>query len=194
MSTKLSLRNLRFSSAENLENNRKICSSRDFFSCPVFSDDGFIENQNRMDKIHFGARDAAYCGCGFIALWNILKYEGHAPDLPELIRSFEHGIYLSGVFGTSPFFLKRFIKKLGKKVKTCLSMRKFLKNEPEKGICYYMRPNFTAHYVAFTKTGQTEEGNLYRFYNCDICDCKAVSMKELFSKIPHKLLIFYKIE
>ena len=157
----ISLRNLKYSPAENLSANEKETAKPDFFSFPAFSEDGFIERQRKLGNLRFGARDSASCGCGWIAVWNLFKSEGTVLNIPKLISEFEHGAVLSGALGTSLFFVRKYLKKAGKTVFWTLSAQKLQRKAPERGIAFYWRKDLSGHFAAFSRC----EDGLYRFYN-----------------------------
>ena len=158
-----SLKNLRFSAAENLEKNRKIIERDEFFRSPAFSDDGFIERQQYLSELHFGARDSAYGGCGWIAAYNLLHAAKTKTELPVLISEAERGAVLKGVLGTSPFFIRKLLARLGI-VLRFFSKRSFISGRAERGFIYYVYRNFSGHFAAFTKENSEGEAR-YRFYN-----------------------------
>lgn len=152
---------LSYSGAENLAVNKRETSKPGFFSSPAFSEDGFIEHQQELRALPCAARDSAYCGCGWIAVWNLFKSEGTVLDIPKLISEFEHGAVLGGAFGTSPFFLRKYLKRAGKKVFTVFLLKKLEAKSPERGIAFYWRRDLSGHFSAFSR----RENGLYRFYN-----------------------------
>ena len=73
MSTqKISLKRLKYSAKANFEHNSAAAASPEFYRSRAFSKDGFIEDQNALN-LACGAHSAAYCGCGFIAAYNLLS-------------------------------------------------------------------------------------------------------------------------
>ncbi len=155
--------NLKYSPKENFRNNRKFLKKWDISAEKSgFSEDGFIENQNRLAGIKYAARDFAYCGCGCIAYYNILKSRGKNPDLPMLASEMEKGTVFAGVLGTNGYFLKRFMEKRGEKVECSFD---FDKTTAEGIVLYYKKPK-TGHFVAFSFECEDENGDrYYRFYN-----------------------------
>lgn len=156
---RFSFKNLRFSKAENLQNNRKIIGRKEFSKSPAFSSDGFIERQEYLGELAFGARDSSYCGCGWIAAYNLLHSAGKDTDIPVLISEAEKGVVLKGVFGTNPFFIRKLLSGFGIALRL-LPKRLLLSGKMKRGFIYYLRRNFSGHFAAFTK----EDGE-YRFYN-----------------------------
>lgn len=192
---KFTLRHLRYDREQNFRENAALTGSEGFFQSPVFSGDGFIEHQSALSGLHCAARTADYCGCGWIAVWNLFRSEGVTLSIPELIRKFEHGMLVRGVFGTNPFFVRRFLKKAGLLVSLFLSRKKFRKVSPEKGVLFFMRPDFSAHYVAFTASGVSESGEKrYRFYNYSNPSPYVRTMDEFLDGQPHRLTLFLGVE
>lgn len=158
-----SLKNLRFSADENLQKNRKIIEKEGFFRSPAFFADGFIERQRYLSELSFGARDSAYGGCGWIAVYNLLLAAKIKVELPVLISEAEKGTVLKGILGTSPFFIRKLLSRLGIALRR-FSKRRFLSGKAERGFIYYLYRNFSGHFAAFTKES-SGGGNRYRFYN-----------------------------
>lgn len=158
--------NLSYSGEENLRHNRRVMKTLERTLQNGFSEDGFIENQNRLSCIRYSARDFAYCGCGCIAYWNILFSRGKRIGIPRLASEMEKGCFFRGVFGTNAFFLKRFMEKKGEKVSVDISPKDILQNGAKEAIVMYYKKPRIAHYVAFTFAYIDENGKrLYRFYN-----------------------------
>lgn len=186
---KISLKNLRFSKKCNLAENKAAAAEQEFLQCGAFSADGFIEEQNRLGFLRCGARPADYCGCGFIAAYNLLHIVKRPAEIPELISEFEHGLVLGGVFGTSPIFMLRFLRKNFAFAKLFLKKSSFLKSNPQKGVIFYMRRDFSAHYVAFSR----EKDGAFRFYNyreTGFCQC----MEDFFREKNRRLFLMYSVE
>lgn len=84
----------------------------------------YIENQQDLHGIKYGKYTLAYSGCEVIAVYNALKHFGLITyeRLPAIIRDFEHyGMVLSGMFGTSPLAIRKYLEKNGLKtrIETC---------------------------------------------------------------------------
>ena len=146
----LSLKRLKYSLKANFEHNSAAAASPEFCRGGAFSSDGFIEEQNAL-CLRCGARTAAYCGCGFIAAYNLLRAEGDPPEIPVLISQFEHGLALCGVLGTRPLFMLRFLQRNFSSAKLYFSRRRFLRTAPRRGIIFYMRRDFSAIMLLFPK-------------------------------------------
>ena len=189
MSTeKLSLGRLKYSKEENFEHNSADAASPEFCRCGAFSKEGFIEHQQNL-CLRCGAKTAAYCGCGFIAAFNLLSTEGKKPEIPALVSEFEHGLVLGGVLGTSPLFMLRFLQKNFSSARLYFSRRRFLKSGPRRGVIFYMRKNFSAHYAAFSAA----ENGVFRFYNYR-GEGFAQSMEEFFAEKDRRLFLCYAVE
>lgn len=158
--------NLSYSPEENLRHNKRVMKTLERNAENGFSPDGFIEDQNRLGAIRYAARDFAYCGCGCIAYWNILRSRGKFFGIPRLASEMEKGCVFGGVFGTNAFFMKKFMEKKGEHIEASLSPQEILEKGAKEAIIMYFRRPRTAHYVAFTAAGKNSEGErLYRFYN-----------------------------
>lgn len=189
MSTRKSpLKRLRYSSKANFEHNAAAAASPEFYRSRAFSKDGFIEDQNALD-LACGAHSAAYCGCGFIAAYNLLSTAGKPPQIPVLISEFEHGLVLGGALGTRPLFMLRFLRRNFSSVKLCFSPHRFLQSAPRRGVIFYMRRDFSAHYTAFTAAPNGK----FRFYNyCGAGFCQ--SPADFFSEKDRRLFLCYAVE
>lgn len=158
--------NLSYSKEENLKHNRRVIKNLERTVKNGFSEDGFIENQNRLSCIKYSARDFAYGGCGCIAYWNILFSRGRIIGIPRLASEMEKGCFFRGVFGTNAFFMKRFMEKKGEKVEIFLKPQELAESGINEAIIIYYKKPRIAHYVAFTSKGENEKGEkIFRFYN-----------------------------
>lgn len=192
---KFSLRHLRYDQKTNYRTNAVLTKEPSFFQGFAFSGDGFLEHQNALFRLRCGARSAAYCGCGWIAVWNLFRSGGVLLPIPELIRDFERGLFVRGVFGTNPFFVRKFLKKAGFSVSLFLCEKKLIKKSPEKGILFFMRPDLSAHYVAFTAAGNSDSGErLYRFYNYGEPVPYIRTMTAFLAHQPHRMTLFFLVE
>ena len=184
----LSLKRLKYSLKANFEHNSAAAASPEFCRGGAFSSDGFIEEQNAL-CLRCGARTAAYCGCGFIAAYNLLRAEGDPPEIPVLISQFEHGLALCGVLGTRPLFMLRFLQRNFSSAKLYFFRRRFLLAAPRRGIIFYMRRDFSAHYVAFSEAAE----GVFRFYNYRGAGFSS-SMEDFFSEKNRRLFLCYAVE
>ena len=194
--------NLSYSKEENLKHNRRIMKTLERTVKNGFSEDGFIENQNRLSCIKYSARDFAYCGCGCIAYWNILFSRGRIIGIPRLASEMEKGCFFRGVFGTKALFMKRFMEKKGEKVELFSSPKDLLEAGAEEAIiAYYKKPRI-AHYVAFTAKGENKNGEkLYRFYNVGGRLMRKfgegnpiiMTLDEFVSETKYNIALFYKL-
>lgn len=178
---RFSLRKLKYSSQDNYAKNCGFFCGENL-NCRAFSPDGFIEDQSALSALPYAARDSAYCGCGWIAFWNICKACKKEIYAPDLIAEAEKATVLRGVFGTGPFALRRIIRRHGFSVKLFYSAEKFIAKNPKMGIVLYLRKDFSAHYAAFTALGENPDGKpLYRFYNAKLFG-KPLTLAEFFAK------------
>jgi hypothetical protein len=112
--------------ALNREENEKILDDK---GNGIFDGQGFIENQNRWEKVCFGSHkksNMSYSGCEIIATWNaLMSLHGDMPKMPELISYFErHGATLRGGFGIVPSAPAKYMKKRGYGIKRLTSRNK----------------------------------------------------------------------
>ena len=92
---------------------------------------GYIENQNHCADLAVGKKDAAYCGCGAIAVYNACLTletervrageEKHGlPALSDLLSEFElDGLLFSGRLGIAPGAIMRVLEKRGYRTQLC---------------------------------------------------------------------------
>lgn len=94
----------------------------------IWNQEGFIEDQWAYEDMAYGKTTMQYAGCEIIAVYNALfDLTGTYPvTLPEMIRQFEHkGMVLSGMFGTSPREMVRFLEKQGFLCETTTKRKRF---------------------------------------------------------------------
>lgn len=187
----LSLRGLFYSRKSNREENEHRVAAPDFFKGPAFSPEGFIERQSALTVLRTAARTADYCGCGWIAVWNLFRTLGTVLDIPSLIEKLERGMLVSGILGTDPFFIRRFLRRSGLSVSLHLKAEKFLKSGCENGILFYLRPDFSAHYVAFSAA--PEGAPRFLFHNTDAGPVTE-ELPAFLDKTPHRLALFFAVK
>lgn len=155
-----------YDSNENKKHNQAVLDSDIYIKNPPYSLDGYIERQELLGDLKFGVKDSAYGGCGWIAIWNVLKSANIVLNEAYLISLVEKHSLLSGLLGTKPTGITAVLKQLGRNVKMFANADAFIKSDPQKGIIYTMAQNFRAHYVGFNKVGETTDGEaLYLFHN-----------------------------
>ena len=190
---RFSLRHLRYSHTENRAENERQSALPGFSGNGAFSENGYIEHQSALKSLPVGCRNAAYCGCGWIAAYNLFRSLGTVLTIPVLIEEFEHGLLFSGVFGTNPLFFRRFLRKKGLFPSLFLRRKKFLASGAENAVLFYIRPDLSAHYVAFSKIGEREDKTpLFLFHNTDF-GAVTETLPAFLSKTPHRLTLFYAV-
>lgn len=145
-----------------IEQNKKINKSKLNQLKPL----EFIENQHALSDLQIGKQSIAFCGCGAIAVYNVLLGMFKSIDTNELlsiIGSFEKkGLTLNGRFGISPTSIRDYFRKMSLHVDSTFSAK------PEKinaigevndaFICtiYNKKNNVFGgiHHVAVTKDNQ----------------------------------------
>lgn len=158
----------KFSSEDNFAHNKKAFEQVEHDGKSPYSIDGFIEEQNLLGNIRYGAQTSAYAGCGWIAVWNVLKSMGIVLSKSRVIKEMERGVLFGGNLGTEVFFVKHYLESLNHKVKMYYSKIKFSGCNSDRGIIYYVRKNLSAHYVAYEFVGHSVNGDpLYRFHNAE---------------------------
>ncbi len=116
----------------------------------------FIAKQSPLKNVRFGIKNLAYCGCGIIAIHNILAASGKEKDFCELIFELESHALVSGIFGISPYAICDYLEKSGFKVQKIHGRKNIKKAQigSEKIICFYFRKNLSAHFVAGIPTDE----------------------------------------
>ncbi len=140
-----------------------IDSYRLFLNDNIFDEEGYIIDQGSMQDIPFGWFDTARKGCGWIAVYNLLKANGIYDEIQIIIQDLEKHNLLGKVFGQEIFGLIVYLKQRGLDVFVSMpgiyGCKKALEN-CSSGILAY---NHTTggHYACFTKVNEKE----IHFYN-----------------------------
>lgn len=96
--------------ASQIEHNRK--SNMNFI--PLLTPGQFIERQSALSDMRMGNRSIGFCGCGAIAVYNVLLSLYKDIDVNEfltIIGSFERkGLTLKGRFGISPVSIRNYFR------------------------------------------------------------------------------------
>ncbi len=141
-------------------------------------ENGCLSDQSRLAKVRFGVGTSDRNGCGWIALYNLLRLLGEKPTVAETVREMEGGLWLRGRAGASPRRLIRVLRDHGYRVET-----RFVGKDPDAlaaeraGVVFYLRSRLLsgAHYVAFSPADGAGER---RFYNAPL---SKGTFRELFS-------------
>lgn len=108
------------------------------------SKDGYIINQTKMQSVVRGDFKTSYNGCGWIAVYNLLKLIGKPMHYKKVIDTIGAELPLDGLFGTSAVRVVRALKKLG--VYACSHL-----NKPGMvGIILYAHKR-GCHYIAYER-------------------------------------------
>lgn len=121
----------------------------------MLTPDRYINAQYLTSHIPYGNSNSADCGCGWIAVYNVLRHlEERPPVAEEIARGMQRGVILGGRLGTWPFAISGFLKKRGFDVKWTLRKRvqARLARESQAAVFLYIGPfrgfgRFKAHYV-----------------------------------------------
>ncbi|MBR5571720.1 MAG: hypothetical protein IKV99_03665 [Oscillospiraceae bacterium] len=121
------------------------------------TEDGYLVHQSLMTEVPYGRYTAARKGCGFIAVYNAVRYFARPYTEEQVHRFFHRQVFLGGVLGTTFFHLARGVYRFGLRVK---GIRYRNLSGVEAGILWY-HTGKTKHYV-FLHRG---EGENFRYYN-----------------------------
>lgn len=126
------------------------------------SHDGYIIDQSKVRGLDNGVYDSWKNGCGWIAVWNFLKYHGRDPDYREIHGYFLKHLRFGGLLGTKPTAVFAYLRSLGFNVTRVLTKKKalLLSQKINSGIVMYVH-NRGAHFVAFYRENDEE----FRFLN-----------------------------
>lgn len=138
--------------------------------------DSFIEDQNTLSCIKIGKKDIAFCGCGVVAVYNILlsiKKRINPSELFKIVEAFEKkGLAVRGHFGISPVSIRKYLENSGFNVIYTASDKAGelddFGNKCSKFICTIFHNNKSLksgiHHIAVIKNsdGRFETHNPYR--------------------------------
>lgn len=79
----------------------------------TFDDFGYIIHQGNMRDIPFGYFTTDTKGCGWIAVYNYLKYAGKEKYMYEVTHGLEKGSFLGEIGGESIFRMQKYLRKNG---------------------------------------------------------------------------------
>lgn len=126
------------------------------------SDDGYIINQAMLRGIPFGKYPSSKNGCGWVAIYNLMKALGNEKPYEEIIQALAPYALFRGLLGTRMPGLKKYIRSQGYAMDTSFSKTSFdrLASRSQAGIIYYGSGK-TYHFTAYRR----EENGTYRFFN-----------------------------
>lgn len=129
----------------------------------VFDEEGYIINQDLMEKIPFGWFNTKDKGCGWIAAYDFLKLTGNEKTMEECAHGLEKHAPLGEVAGQEETLLYFWLRKtgipVGMTIHTSSSARKAM-HDHEAGILLYQHAH-GAHYTAWKNLGD----GYVQFYN-----------------------------
>lgn len=127
----------------------------------ALSADGYIIDQRKTDSIPFGRLTSDQNGCGWIAVYNLLKALGRDPDPEQLAAELEKTLMFRGALGLNLFALIWELKKL--RLPLSFAVRSFhaqqLAEQAPAGIILYFTGRRN-HFAAFRR----EENGRLRFF------------------------------
>ena len=127
----------------------------------ALSADGYIIDQRKTDNIPFGHLTSDRNGCGWIAVYNLLKALGRDPDPEQIAAELEKTLMFHGKLGLNLFALIWELKK--QRLPLNFAVRSFhaqlLAEQAPAGIVLYFTGKRN-HFVAFRRA---EHGKL-RFF------------------------------
>ena len=132
---------------------------------PSASPDGYIIDQNKTADLAYGHATSDYSGCGWIAVYNLLRATGKERPARQVSEELATG-WFHGRMGTGPLRLKRYLLCAGFSLQTALTRKKALQlaQGAHSGILMYMASVHGLHYVAFVR----QENGLFRFFNAEM--------------------------
>lgn len=136
------------------------------------SKDGYIINQNKMKDVVIGDYKTSYNGCGWIAVYNLLKLLGKPVHYKNVIDTIGAELPLNGLFGTGVPRVMKALKALG--VHVC----KHLNKPGSVGIINYCHGK-GCHYVAYERL---PDGRLHLYNDIQGKEDDIVTWEEFLSK------------
>ena len=123
---------------------------------------GCIINQGQLKHIPYGHYDTQSRGCGWIAVYNLLKLNGRERPKQEIIEALQKKTTFKGLFGTNVFAVNRYLKKCGLKTRmTFFDTRKFREEAMRSNtVSIVYVDSKGAHYICYKRTGE-----LFHMYN-----------------------------
>lgn len=121
------------------------------------TEEGFVVNQRLMHDVPYGFFNAAKKGCGFIAVYNAVRYFARPYGEEEVYRYFHRRVFLGGLLGTTAGHVCRGLRRFGLRIK---AVRYRDLRDVEAGILWY-HTGKTKHFAFLRRT----EGESFRYYN-----------------------------
>lgn len=164
----------------------------------MLTPDGYINHQHLTGSIQFGCLASDENGCGWIAVFNVLRrLEGVSPDPVEIARLMSKGVILKGRLGTYIHGITGFLRRRGYKVRWTLrkSAQAELAARADASIFLYCGPwsglvrwtRLQAHYIAL----YPERDGRFRVFNhgCDPCRLTGHELQSAHGIFPLTLMI-----
>lgn len=141
----------------------------------MFTHDGYINDQSATAEIPYARLTSNHNGCGWIAVFNVLRHLELEPPTPEIVaKEMMSGVLLRGHLGTWPPAIIRYLRKRGYDVRWTPNKRNQAKMalESNAAIFLYLSPllhprDFHGHYVMLYPL--EEEGVRVFNYGQDPC-------------------------
>ena len=126
------------------------------------SEDGYIINQGMLREIPFGNYPSSKNGCGWIAVYNLMKALGNEKPYEEIMEALTPYTLFKGLLGTRMPGIKKYIRSQGYAMDTSFFKSSFepLALGSQAGIIYYGTGK-TYHFTAYQPT----EEKTFRFFN-----------------------------
>lgn len=139
------------------------------------SHDGYIVDQARVTGVRYGRRSSDVNGCGWIAVFNLLRCLGDPAPHEEIVRALSRHSLFRGVLGTSPLRVRRYLKRRGHTTRMYVGQKSAARAAEaiQNGILVY-RHSQGWHFVAFLRPG--EEPGL-RFFNAGLPAKQVMTME-----------------
>lgn len=122
-----------------------------------FDDFGYLIHQANLSSIPFGYFQTDAKGCGWIAVYNYLKFVGKEMYMCDVVHGLEKGAWFGEIGGESIFRMKRFLKKNGVDTHMVFAGTKKASkyiDESECGIILYRHPKGN-HFAFYTHNKDT---------------------------------------
>lgn len=141
----------------------------------AYSPDGYIVDQTRVTDVRYGCRLSSQNGCGWIAVFNLLRCLGDPVPHEEIVAALSKHALLRGMLGTSPLRVKRYLKQRGHATRLYAGKRRAIlaAETANSGILVYRHARGW-HYAAFLRA---EDGGELRFFNAGVHSGLAMPME-----------------
>ena len=129
----------------------------------IQSADGYYIGQGAMGDVPYGKSSVAKCGCGSLALYNLMRYLGRRTPYDEIRAYMLARSLFSGRLGGSPIRLYGYLKRQGLPLRLIIGWKQALKEADacRCGILLY-RHKSGMHYVFFHPENGPAKGNPHR--------------------------------